>query len=48
LSDKIAANDAGPYMQDIGYELRRRGQPDVKIRPPPGGASSIKSLLFVL
>jgi hypothetical protein len=26
LSDKIAANDAGPYMQDFGYELRGIGE----------------------
>jgi len=29
-------------------ELRRKPQPDVKIRSPPGGASSIENLMFVL
>ena len=26
LPDKIATTDAGPYMQDFGYELRRMGE----------------------
>jgi hypothetical protein len=37
-------------MQDGGYEFPRIPLlgTDMKIRPPPGGASSIKSLMFVL
>ena len=37
-------------MHDPASELLRIAllSTDVKIRPPPGGASSIKSLMFVL
>jgi hypothetical protein len=40
----------GGAMQDAASELPRIYLPgtDVKIRSPPGGASSIKSLMFVL
>ena len=41
----------GAYFRELRYgEVRREHLPctDVKMRPPPGGASSIKSLMFVL
>jgi hypothetical protein len=39
---------AATFIELRQREVRRITQPDVKIRPPPGGTSSIKSLMFVL